>query len=136
LPHLLFVYGSLRDADVRRHVLGASADRLATTTVTAPGYRVLAWPPRSYPAIVAAPGALARGLLIGGLAAGDLARLDRFEGNEYVRRPIELIVTGRLIGADVYWPSLPVAPAADWSLADWTLRHKAAFLAAEGGRHA
>lgn len=133
----LFAYGTLRDADVRRHVLGAAANGITALPATAFGCRIVAWPPRSYPAIVAASGATAAGLALVAPAADDLIRLDAFEGAEYLRRPIEIIVNGAAAMADVYWPALPVPPSAPaWRLADWRLRHKAAFLAAEAGRHA
>jgi hypothetical protein len=133
----LFVYGTLCDADVRRHVLGAGAGGISPSPAIAPDHRVVAWPPRTYPAIAAAPGSAAPGLLLADLTTADLDRLDVFEGAEYIRRQIEIIVSGKTARADVYWPALPLPPSAPtWNLDDWRLRHKAAFLAAEAGRHA
>jgi len=127
----LFVYGTLRDRDVLSRVLG----RVPGTTLEAraPDCRVVYYPGRSYPALVRGePGVAAEGLLLTDLNAPDFEVLDAFEGDEYVRGPIEIIVNGALGTADVYWPVAAIAAdAAGWSLADWTARHKAAFLATE-----
>lgn len=129
----LFVYGTLRDRDVLSRVLGRAPAAATTLEAHAPDCRVVYYPGRSYPALVRGePGAMAEGLLLTGLDESDFTVLDAFEGDEYVRGPIEIIVNGASGTADVYWAAVAIAAdAAEWSLADWTARHKAAFLAAE-----
>jgi hypothetical protein len=128
----LFVYGTLRDPDVLRLVIGHPVAAASAVPAAAPGHRVVCFPGRTYPAIRREPGATALGLALHGLSATDLRLLDLFEGDEYVRGEVEIIVSGERQTADVYWPALPIPAAApDWRLGDWTHRHKAAFLAAE-----
>lgn len=128
----IFAYGTLRDPDVLKLVLGREVDPTAIAAAIAPGYRAVFFPGRTYPALLRDPSATAPGTLLTNLAAADLALLDLFEGDEYSRRAIEIIVSGQKATVDVYWPAQPIssdAPA--WHLADWTARHKAAFLGVE-----
>jgi gamma-glutamylcyclotransferase (GGCT)/AIG2-like uncharacterized protein YtfP len=126
----LFVYGTLRDRDVLALVLGHAPG--TTLEARAPDCRVVFYPGRSYPALLRGRDGAAEGLLLTDLSEPDFAVLDAFEGDEYVRGPIEIIVNGAPGTVDVYWPIAAIAAdAAGWSLADWTARHKAAFLAAE-----
>lgn len=128
----IFAYGTLRDSDVLRLVLGREVDPAAVTPATAPGYRAVFFPRRTYPALIRDPTATAAGTLLTSLAPADLALLDLFEGEEYARTSIEIIVSGQPATADVYWPTQPISPDAPaWHLADWTSRHKAAFLGGE-----
>jgi gamma-glutamylcyclotransferase (GGCT)/AIG2-like uncharacterized protein YtfP len=128
----LFVYGTLRDPDVRTLVLGRPIAPANALPATAPGHAAVFYPGRTYPALIEAPGGAAPGTLLTGLTADDLAVLDAFEGPEYARRPVEIIVSGTPRTADVYWPAIEiVATAPPWHLGAWTSRHKAAFLAAE-----
>jgi gamma-glutamylcyclotransferase (GGCT)/AIG2-like uncharacterized protein YtfP len=132
MARLLFVYGTLRDPDVLGLVLGRTAEAGQMRPATAAGYRVVVFPGRTYPGLRRAAGAIAVGTLLTGLSAADLDLLDRFEGEEYRRGPIELIVSGAAARADVYWPAQSIpADAADWRLPDWTRRYKAGFLATE-----
>jgi hypothetical protein len=128
----LFVYGTLRDPDVLSLVLGATPDPATVIAAEAPDCRTVYYPRRSYPALLPLIGATAPGLLLTALTAADLARLDGFEGPEYSRGPVEIIVSGARSSADVYWPVATISPEAEnWSLAAWTARHKTAFMDTE-----
>jgi len=128
----VFAYGTLRDPDVLKLVLGRAVDPTAIAPATAPGYRAVFFPRRTYPALIRDSAATATGTLLTNLAPADLALLDLFEGEEYARTSIEIIVSGQKATADVYWPAQPISPDAPaWHLADWTARHKAAFLGVE-----
>lgn len=128
----LFVYGTLQDADVLALVLGRPLPRAAMRPASAPGHDVVHYPGRTYPALRRAPGQTAAGLLLENLGAGDLALLDAFEGEEYRRTPLEVHAAGATVAAEAYSPAIEVpANALPWSLADWTGRHKGAFLAVE-----
>lgn len=135
MPRPLFVYGTLRDADVRTLVLGRRLAPAALQAAMAPGYEAVYLRGRLYPALRRAPGAAAgagaEGLLVSGLAPAELAALDAFEGVEYRRGPIDLIVSGQPAAADVYWPAVEPGEAAAWRLEEWVRRHKAAFLSAQ-----
>jgi hypothetical protein len=132
MQQALFVYGTLRDPDVLGAVLGRAFDRRAVMTAVAPGFRTVAYPGRSYPALLRAPGATAAGLLLLGLSRFELELLDAFEGTEYRRALLPVIVDAELHEVEAYLPSAAIpAVAPDWSLEDWQRRHKAAMLAAE-----
>ena len=132
MPLPLFVYGTLRDPDVLRLVLGRDVAPSTITPATAPNHRAVFFPRRTYPALIRDPVETAAGTLLTNLTSADLVLLDLFEGEEYSRRAIEIIVSGQPETADVYWPAVAIPPDAPaWHLADWTARHKAAFLGAE-----
>ena len=126
---MLFVYGTLQDADV----LAAALDRpvlvAALRRATAPGYRAVAYPGRVYPALVASAADTAPGLLVEPLSSLDIAVLDAFEGDEYRRATITVLTEGLACQADAYLPVRDISAASPvWSLADWTAIHKPAVL--------
>ncbi|KKB11112.1 hypothetical protein VE25_14990 [Devosia geojensis] len=127
----LFVYGTLRDPDIRAAVLGRDVE---AEPATLPGYRTVFYPGRSYPALAPAQGQRAHGLLLTGLTGADLAMLDAFEAHEY-RRDAVRVATGRgAVVAETYMPVVEIgAGAREWTLEDWTVRHKTAMLAGEFG---
>jgi len=128
----LFAYGTLRDPEVLALVLGYSPDPATVLAVEALDCRTVHYPGRSYPALLRMVGEVAPGTLLTALTDADLAALDGFEGTEYSRGPIEIIVNGVPVAADVYWPVAAITPDAErWSLAAWVARHKAAFMATE-----
>ncbi len=95
----LFVYGTLKDETLRARLLGR---RVRALPARLRGFAVRAVRDADYPALVPARGGVVRGLLLTGLDAGDLARLDRYEGGEYRRIPVRAEVTGRFRPAWVY----------------------------------
>ena len=131
----LFVYGTLRDPDVLRLVLGAMPDPASVLLADAPDCRAVYYPQRTYPALVPLLGATAPGLLLTALTPADLTVLDGFEGLEYSRGGVDVIVGGVRSSADVYWPVATISPEAEsWSLAGWVARHKTAFMGTETQR--
>ena len=131
---MLFIYGTLQDADVLGAVLDRMVDMAGLRRAQAPGYRAVPYPGRVYPALVKAAADAAPGLLLDTLSALDLAVLDAFEGDEYRRQAITVAADGMSLAADAYLPVAPIpADASAWSLADWTARHKPAVLGQETG---
>lgn len=129
---MLFVYGTLQDADILSAVLGRQVDAAALYPATAPGYRAVAYPGRVYPALVMSTADNAPGLLLDGLSDLDLAVLDAFEGEEYRRQTIAVLAAGAPHQADAYLPVVSISPAAPaWSLLEWTAVHKPAVLGRE-----
>lgn len=129
---MLFIYGTLQDADILGAVLGRPVDVTMLRRARAPHYRAVAFPGRVYPALVPATADTASGLLLENLSALDLAVLDAFEGEEYRRESITVVVDGPPLIADAYLPVEAIAADAPaWSLADWTARHKPAVLGRE-----
>jgi len=128
----LFVYGTLRDPDILAAVLGRRS--VAGVTAVLHGYRAVLYPGRSYPALAPARGWSAAGLLIAGLLPEDFAALDAFETQEYRREPVRVETAAGPAEAQTYMPAVEIgADAPEWTLEEWTLRHKAAMLSGELG---
>lgn len=93
-----------------------------------PGHRVAWAAGQVFPMLAANAGRSADGLLLNGLDAGDLARLDYYEAAfGYVLHPVTVTDgQGKDIAARVYLtpPGLWTA-GADWSLTDWQNAHGA-----------
>jgi len=131
---MLFVYGTLQDADVLGAVLGRPVVMSGLRPAVAPGYRAVAYPGRVYPALVEAPNHAAPGLLIEHLSTLDMAVLDAFEGEEYRRQTIAVLAGPVQHRTEAYLPVVEIAAtAADWSLAAWTATHKQNVLGQETG---
>jgi hypothetical protein len=129
----LFAYGTLCDEDLLAAVLGRPLDRRNVAAAVAPGFRIAYYPGRIYPALLRAPGGAAEGMLVFGLAAFDLGVLDAYEGAEYRRSIVPVIIDEELHEADTYLATATIATDAEpWSLAAWQANHKRDVLAADG----
>jgi len=127
----LFVYGTLRDPDMLAVVLGRRVDAAAMRPAAAPGFVALHYPGRAYPALLRRPGGVAEGLVLMGLTPFERDLLDAFEGDEYRRTLIAVMVEAELHEAWAYLPVVSVAPQSpQWSLAHWQKVHKPGALAA------
>jgi len=126
----LFVYGSLRDAAV--FALAAGRRMPPARPARAIGRAAVAMPGRDYPGLAARIGVAAEGLLLFGLTPADLRRLDRFEGDEYARLPVDVLSGGRWRRAQAYLPLVPLAAGERaWSFAAWRRNQKPRFLVRE-----
>ena len=126
---LLFVYGTLRDPDLLAGVLGRPAHGLAAS---APGFAAVHYPGRIYPALVRRPGGGAEGLVLTDLTRFEIDLLDAFEGREYRRSVIAVMIGEELHEVLAYLPTATIpANAPGWTLAAWQACHKAAVLEAE-----
>lgn len=131
-----FFYGTLRDDEVRRQVLGRTLPAAQVESAALAGFKAFFVSGASYPTLVARAGGRVSGLLARHLGTADAARLAAFEGAAYCTRI--LTVTGQLSG--------PVAARVfvirggaranvrAWTLDDWQRRFKPAFLAAASVR--
>ena len=132
MPDLLFVYGTLRDPDLLSGVLARPLRADAMLPAAAPGFAALHYPGRIYPALVRAPGAAAPGLVLTDLTPFEHDLLDAFEGPEYRRGPVPVMIAEELHEAAAYLPAIAVpSTAAPWSLEAWQAAHKPRVLAAE-----
>lgn len=125
---MLFVYGTLRDPELLSAVLGRHATGL---TATAPGFAAVHYPGRIYPALVRRPGAATPGLVLTDLTPFDLDLLDAFEGEEYRRGVVPVMIHEELHEAFAYLPAVAVKDQPDWSFARWQAEHKARVLGTE-----
>ncbi len=125
-----FFYGTLRDPEVRRTVLGVRAARLSVRPAVLPGFRPYRARRGAFPILVRRSGARVHGELAEGLELDDLLRLFNFEGPDY--RPQRLLAVdaeGRRLDAWVLLAdSARRASATPWTLRRWQLHHKARLM--------
>lgn len=128
----LFVYGTLRDPDILAAVLGRLPGAAAMPAAVAPGFRAVPYPGRAYPALVRAPGAAAAGLVLTDLSAFERDLLDAYEGDEYRRTLLPVMIAEELHTAFAYLAVMAISPSApNWALEAWQDEHKARVLAGE-----
>lgn len=114
-----FFYGTLCHLPLLERVVGRE---LTVVPARLEGHEVRWAEGESFPLILPAPGKAAEGLLAEGLTAGEVTRLDFYEGGfGYLTR--EVIVDagdGRQVPAQVYFPEPGHwRPGAPWRLQDW-----------------
>lgn len=122
-----FFYGTLRDPDVRRLVLGAASPQ-AGLAARLDGYVCIRLPEKPYPALAPGEGSVA-GLLFDGIEPHQRARLEAFEGTGY--RETVLTVSGpgeTLLAARVFIPQRSPRPGRQWCLRYWQRHHKPHLL--------
>jgi gamma-glutamylcyclotransferase (GGCT)/AIG2-like uncharacterized protein YtfP len=136
MPAPLFVYGTLRDPDLLAAVLGRALRPGEAEPAVAPGFRATFYPGRIYPALIRAPGGAAEGLLLLSLSPFELDLLDAFEGEEYRRGVVPVIVGEELHEANAYLPAIPVAGDDPWLLEVWQAEHKSRVLGADAAQAA
>ena len=126
----LFVYGSMRDEEVRTLVLGRMATTFRSEPAWMPGVAAALVPGESYPYLVSLEGARAAGELIHGLDETCLDRILFFEGDEYalVECEVERAVGDRVAAMHFGGVAIPETPVVTWSLAQWQVSEKARFL--------
>ena len=127
----LFVYGSMRDADVRAVVLGRIPTELRIEPASMPNVTAALVPGESYPYLVSMEGACAAGELLHGLDATCLDRILFFESDEYAFLECEVERAGGERVAAVHFGGIAIAqaPVVPWSLERWQAREKSRFLA-------
>jgi gamma-glutamylcyclotransferase (GGCT)/AIG2-like uncharacterized protein YtfP len=147
----LFTYGTLMFPEVWQAVVGRQFE---TSPAQLPGYRICRVAGALYPGIIAVDSPLTPdlrpltsssvpGLLYFNLDADSLARLDAFEGHEYIRRSVTVFckddtcALGRELTADTYivpTDSAHILTPEPWTAADFLAHgHLAEFLARYSG---
>ena len=124
----LFVYGTLMVPEVMARVCGyRGTGRMASLA----GYSRSRVAGALYPAITPAQGGIVEGILYHGLNAHLLARLDRFEGDQYRRERVDIDCARRRYRA---WTYVWTSSAGDglerrpWSLDEFLGEGLARFL--------
>lgn len=127
-----FFYGTLLDEDVRRLVLGERAPAGVEPAILA-GWQRLILEGVAYPVIVPVADQAVDGAVARGLDAAASARLERYEGPDYVRAAAEvrLSASGRSLAVNVFVPrpGFRVIGRPGWDLKHWQRQVKPRFLA-------
>ncbi len=123
----IFSYGSLMYAAVFDPVAGSTARPTLATLKDWSRHRIMS---KSYPAAVPAFGAQIEGVLWQDVGQDAVARLDRFEGDEYRRETV--VVTkadGLTVDADIYrWLDTTTLEPEDWSREEFEKMHLESFF--------
>lgn len=127
----LFVYGSMRDENVRALVLGRERPEVRSEAAWMPGAAVALVPGESYPYLVSVEGAWAPGEVLYGLDEVCLDRIRFFESDEYalVECDVERAGGERIAAMHFGGVAIPQAPIVSWSLEQWQATQKGRFLA-------
>jgi len=124
----LFTYGSLMCEEIMAAVAGA---HLRSTPALLPGYRRFLVRDEQYPGVVAATGGTVAGRVYHGITGESWARLDRFEGEMYDRRPVTVRYDSGLEAlVDCYLVRPEFAhrlTATEWDYAAFLRKGKAVF---------
>ena len=124
----VFVYGSLMYLPVWGQVVKGVYPCL---NAVAQGYQRHAVPGETYPAMIENADAQVQGLVWLNLRPDDVKRLDAFEGPEYERREIEVLLntSGDTMKAEAYiWLNPSVLTAELWSISRFEAEGMQAFL--------
>lgn len=126
----IFVYGTLLDPDVRAAVLGAPASPITTASLT--GWRRVPVKGELFPMLVSDPAGKVDGELIHLRSDTEWRRIEYFEGDMQVLRPVDVRrADGVLVKAVACMATKGIAPApGTWDLAAWAAQHKARYLSA------
>jgi hypothetical protein len=126
----LFFFGSLMDLELLALVIGRPVDGLATAAAVLHGFARRRAVGESFPVIVPHPGGWVDGLLVDGLTAADLDRIQFFEGSDYALHPFVVECAEERIDVHVFLPTvrLEAEPSA-WDLAAWVETERAMCFA-------
>ena len=115
----LFFFGTLCHPPLLRAVLGRGADSACATLA---GHAVNWVAGQAFPMLTPDPGATATGVLVRGLAADDLARLDFYAGGfSATARDVTVTAQSGPEAAQMFVPDAAAwTPGKPWHLADWT----------------
>jgi gamma-glutamylcyclotransferase (GGCT)/AIG2-like uncharacterized protein YtfP len=122
----LFTYGTLEISSVVKRVLGR--DLVGRPAVLNDYARYLVRG-ESYPAIREEPGSAIRGTLYDGIDGELFRRLDKYEGEEYRKRPVQVLTDdGRPHHAFVYTCSADLLSEQSWDQAAFIAHHLGEFM--------
>ncbi|RKF17262.1 NUDIX domain-containing protein [Roseovarius spongiae] len=120
----LFFYGTLRDPELLRIVIGTDPDDMRITPAVLPDHAVDWARGQSFPTLTPQAGAQAEGLLATDLSEAEVARFDFYEGSfGYRLRAVEVRAGGEARTALVYFPDPGLwERGARFDLGDWQAR--------------
>ena len=116
----LFFYGTLAHVPLLEIVLGRALLAGQMVPATLAGYASFKAKGAAHPILESQAGAVAKGLLVLGLTADDLARLDFYGGGfDYELRPLQVQTENGPEVADVHFPAQSYPRGAPWDLQQW-----------------
>lgn len=125
---VLFFYGTLRDAEVRRAVTGRD---IPVETAWLPGFRCVPVAGKSYPMLIPAPSGRAEGVLAHDVGPAALRRLIGYEGPEYRLSSATVVKADVLpVRARLFMTRLGVIgdPSRSWDLKEWQESRKRGLI--------
>lgn len=126
----LFTYGTLLFPEVLHALIG----RVPQSQIASVGdWRVAALKNRTYPGLVAAPGAIAHGRLLTGLSGDEWRLLDNFEDRKYELRQMTLL--GGQNSLAYVWIDDAEACSNTWDFQNFALTHLPAYVERCAARH-
>lgn len=128
----MFVYGTLRDVPLLEAVVGHAVPVAQRHPARLDGHAARWAVAQAFPVLVPAPGEVAEGLLLTGLDAQDMARLDFYEGGfGYHLETVTVQADAGPVDAQVWFPDDGLWQAGDaFVLSDWQARWGAINVAA------
>lgn len=127
-----FFYGTLRDAAVRRIVLGLDIASSNIDPATLPGYRCAPVENGRFPGLVPSSDDVARGMLVRAVPMEAAIRTSFFEGEvaDYTVASVTVdLETGPVAPAWVYLPTASLMLSAGyWSLSSWQQTYRLDFI--------
>ena len=102
-------------------------------TASVGGWRVAALKNRTYPGLVAAPGASAHGRLLTGLSGGEWRLLDNFEDRRYELQ--EMTILGGQNSLAYVWVNHAEARSNTWDIQSFALTHLPTYVERCAARH-
>ena len=128
----LFIYGTLRHAAVRDAVFQrqTALDDFVFQPAYLSDHAVYHVDGTAYPMVVAEQKTAAIGLCWHGLTDDDFAVLDRFEGKNYQRVPIDIFLseTDQMVRAEIYQPMTRLKRGEIWDFDIWSEKGLDKFL--------
>ena len=124
----LFFYGTLMDAEVRRHLMGRD---VPVEAACIKGFRAVPVAGKHYPVLVPNGGCKVEGVLARNIDRQQLARLIAYEGPGYCLETQSVIAAGGVpIQARVFMPraGVPADMKRDWDFKCWQKRWKRKLL--------
>lgn len=112
--HPLFLFGSLRDADLFALVAGRPMAHWTVSAAVLVDHRAERAENEAYPVLVPARGARAEGLLVHGLDAGTVARISFYETTDYTLGPVEVVADGAARAARCYHATEILPTSGEW----------------------
>ena len=129
MTHSLFIYGTLLDDQVLASVLGHEGAHITSTEAEAPFMRVMKVAHVDYPCLLEGQDDdVAIGALLQGLSDNDIAKLDQFEGENYQRKPVEVIADKQLVMSYAYQPVITLETDGAWYFNIWAEEGRETFL--------